>query len=140
MDINTLFPSDYLKAADFPSPRVLTIRGIGVEEIGDEKTAKPVLHFMEEQRGLVLNKTNSGLIAHSLGNETDAWIGRQLELYKEPVSFQGRIVDAIRVRVAITAPTAQPAPVAATPAPTVRPAPAAAPAAQEAFVQDDINF
>jgi hypothetical protein len=128
-----MFPSDYLKAADFPTPKVLTIRGIGVEEIGDEKTAKPVLHFMEETRGLVLNKTNSGLIAHSMGNETDAWVGRQLELYKEPVSFQGRIVDAIRVRVQ-AAPVAQPAP------PQPVPQPVTQPAAAETFHNDPIEF
>lgn len=98
MNIDALFPSTYLKAADFPSPRVLTIRGIAVEDIGQDEQKKPVLYFVEEHRGLVLNKTNASMTAHLYGRETDQWVGKTLELHKEPVSLQGRVVDAIRVR------------------------------------------
>lgn len=100
MKIAELFPSNFLKADDIPSPRGFTIKAVGVEEVGPEKTRKPVLFLNEEKRGLVLNKTNSSIIAHVFGQETDLWIGKPVELYKEAVQFQGRVVDAIRVRMA----------------------------------------
>ncbi len=108
MNIAELFPSAYLKAADFPQPRVLTIATITVEEIGDEKQRKPVLHFAEGGPSLVLNKTNAQFLAHGYGTNTDAWIGRPIEARKEPVPFGGRIVDAIRVRGVAAAPVQQP--------------------------------
>jgi hypothetical protein len=107
MDINSLFPSNYLRADDFVQPRVFTIRGITVEEIGEERQKKPVLQFVEDPRGLVLNKTNAGMIAHSYGKDTDGWVTRQVELRAEPVAFQGRIVNSIRVRV-VQPPAASP--------------------------------
>jgi hypothetical protein len=66
---------------------------------GREKQEKIVVYFVEDPRGLPLNKTNFMLIIHSLGDDTDRWVGQKLELRAEPVSFQGRVVDAIRVRV-----------------------------------------
>jgi hypothetical protein len=145
MDINALFPSDYLKAADIVQPRVMTIRAIKLEEIGQDKTHKPVLFFNEETRGLVMNKTNGAMIAHNYSNETDSWLGKPVELHVEPVQFQGRVVDAIRVRIPTpAAQTVQPAqaqpaeaaaPVAAAP---VQTAPAAN--APEALFNDDVDF
>jgi len=99
MNIDQLFPSNYLRAEDVASPRVLTVRDIAVEELGDEKQKKPVLYFVEDARGLVLNKTNAQIVSHSLGKETGNWLGKKIELRAEPVPFQGRIVDSIRVRV-----------------------------------------
>ena len=99
MNINDLFPSKYLRAADVANPRVVTICNVTREEIGDDKQNKPVLYFFEDSRGMVLNKTNGQIIAHTLGEETEHWLQKKIELRSEPVSFQGRIVDSIRVRV-----------------------------------------
>jgi hypothetical protein len=142
MDINSLFPSDYLKAADIVQPRVMTIRAIKLEEIGQDKTHKPVLFFNEETRGLVMNKTNGAMIAHTYSNETDSWLGKHVELHVEPVQFQGRIVDAIRVRVPTqpVAPAAKPVPQAPeVPAQAVA-QPAAVQPTPEPFHNDDIDF
>lgn len=127
MNINEMFPGNYLKAADFPVPRVMTIKAVTIETIGDEKTEKPVLHFFEAAQGLILNKTNASMLAHIYGNNTDAWLNRPIELHAEPVSFQGKIVNAIRVRMS-QQPVAQ---VQAAPvAPVMQPqAPAMQPAA-----------
>lgn len=121
MNINQMF-GDFLKAADIKGQRVMvTMESISIKKIGDDGEEKPVLRFIGKDKGLVLNKTNAGMIAHFYGPETDDWMGRQIGLHVEPVSFQGRIVDAIRVAVPQTANTqaAQPAttqPVAAQPA------------------------
>ena len=65
MNINELYPSDYLKAADITQPVVMTIRTVTQEEIGPDKTLKPVVFFNEKSRGLVLNKTNATMISHA---------------------------------------------------------------------------
>jgi hypothetical protein len=143
MDFNTLFPSNYLKAADATAPLVFTIKAIVLEEIGDEKTKKPVIFFFEETRGLVLNKTNGQLLAHCFGNDTDSWLNRQIELYSEPVQFQGRIVSAIRVRPPQQA-APPPQPIAAVQQPQAAPQPVAAvqqpQAAPQPVTEADIDY
>jgi len=110
-NINSLFPSKWLKAADLPQGgQTVTIASLSLEEVEEGKEPKPVLHFHGARKGLVMNKTNALMIAHAYGDETDLWREKQIHLYSEPVSFQGKIVDAIRVRaVQPTAPAAAPA-------------------------------
>lgn len=135
MDINSLFPSNYLKAADLGGQvRTVTIAGCAPEQLGQGEI-KPALQFQGVSKKLILNKTNGMLIAAAYGTETTAWTGRTLELYPEQVMFQGQVVPAIRVRVpAGSAPaTAAPAdPFANAPPPVPDPAqsPATPPPAQ----------
>jgi hypothetical protein len=75
----------------------LTIDAIQQEQIGGDD--KYVLYFLEEERGLALNKTNALAIADGYGKDTDEWSGRKVHLRKEKVAFQGGRVDAIRVSV-----------------------------------------
>jgi hypothetical protein len=65
-------------------------------------------------KGLVLNKTNSKVIATAYGDDSEAWQGKEIILFMALVDFRGDQVEAIRVRV--------PKPQAA---PAVRPAPPA---------------
>lgn len=161
MDINSLFPASFLKAADLQGqPRTATIDSCAPEQIGDTET-KPVLRFVGIQKGLVLNRTNAAVIAAAYGPETDHWRGRQITLFSMPVNYQGRMVDGIRVQAA----PQQPAPPAQQPAPapqpsmtpqqastawqapwestpqatTQQPAPAAAPPPQSAVPSDGVD-
>jgi len=99
MNINSAFPGNYLKAADLGGNgrRVtVTIESVEMEDIGD--TDKPVVYFKDKKKGLVLNKTNSNMIAEiAKSDETDDWAGVQITLYSTKTDFQGRRVDAIRV-------------------------------------------
>ena len=98
-NINNLFPSKWLKAQDLPAGGVtVTISNMVMEDVEQGKPPQPVLHFHGKDKGLVLNKTNAMLIAHTYGIESDAWVGKPIHLHKEPVQFQGRIVDAIRCK------------------------------------------
>jgi hypothetical protein len=98
MKVDNMFPSKYLRAADLPRPGMtLTIDAIQQEQIGGDD--KYVLYFLEEERGLALNKTNALAIADGYGKDTDEWSGRKIHLRKEKVAFQGGRVDAIRVSV-----------------------------------------
>lgn len=98
MRISSAFPASYLKAVDLQDRNVtVTIEKVVMEDIGGDH--KPVLYFRGTDRGLVLNKTNANNISYALGDETDNWIGREIILYPTIVDFQGRSVDAIRVKV-----------------------------------------
>jgi len=97
MRISEAFPSQYLKAADLQKRTIrVVIDRVTTEDIGSDN--KPVLYFQGEEKGLVLNKTNSNNIAYLFGDETDDWTGRDIELFPTIVDFQGRPVEAIRVR------------------------------------------
>ena len=103
MKISQAFPSKYLKAADISgkTPHVF-IASIRMEDIGDDDQ-KPVLYFEGKDKGIVLNKTNATNITVAYGDDTDNWIGKEIILFTAWVDFQGKSVEAIRVR-----PPAQP--------------------------------
>lgn len=99
MDINDLFPSKYLKAADLKrKARQVVITEVAPEVMSDGQP-KPLVGFSGLDKGLVCNKTNSMLLASNFGSETNGWIGQTIELYPVKVPVQGEIKDGIRVRV-----------------------------------------
>ena len=119
MNINDAFPSNYIKANDLRGQAVLVqISDVVYEDIGSDR--KPVMYFAGKDKGLVLNKTNSLMVASKHGPETDGWIGAQVELYPDKTQFQGQMVDCLRVRI--------PIPPAAPPAPALQPPADSAPA------------
>ena len=97
MKVSDAFPSKYLKADDLGNQRIaLTVMAITMEDIGD-KEFKLVMRFMGKDKGMVLNKTNATICSSVWGDETDAWQGKQLEVYAQPVMFQGRQVMGLAV-------------------------------------------
>ena len=125
MRISEAYPSKYLKAADLDGQdRAVSIRACIQEELGQgvEMETKPVLYFDGGQKGLVLNKTNAQAIADDYGDDTEAWAGREIVLFIQKVTFQGKLMPAIRVRTQATPqPAVQHAP--APPAPETDGAP-----------------
>lgn len=100
MNINDAFPSKYLKASDLQGGQpTVTISHLTVEEVGDNEK-KPVVHFVGKEKGIVLNKTNATNIGDAYGPDTDDWTGKRVTLFATWVDFQGRSVEAIRVRPA----------------------------------------
>jgi len=96
MDINSVFPSKYLKAADLKGHEVLvTIDHVKIEDVGDGE--KPVLYFQGKERGVVLNKTNAKAIAALFSDETDSWIGMRVIFKPDLDRFQGDLVKCVRV-------------------------------------------
>jgi hypothetical protein len=55
---------------------------------------------LEMQGGgtLSLNQTNLRTIANAWGNETNDWIGKELEMYVGKVNYQGQDMDSVLVR------------------------------------------
>ena len=101
MDINAAFPSQYLKAADLQGREVTVVMSrVVMEKVGQDQ--KPVLYFQGKERGVALNKTNSMTIASAYGTNTDGWGGHQVVLFPAWVDYQGKQVQAIRIRPAFS--------------------------------------
>lgn len=99
MNINQVFPSKYIAAADLNGQQVaVTIERVAMEPVAQNEPPKPVLYFQGKKKGMVLNKTNAANIATMYGPETDGWIGKAITLFSTFVDFQGRSVEAIRIK------------------------------------------
>lgn len=103
MRVELMFPSKYLRAADFKGKDVsMTISGVDSDELrmkDNSKEMKYIVHFDETDKMLVLNKTNAYAIADSL-DELDAlkWIGHKITLFPTTCPCFGKTVDCIRVK------------------------------------------
>jgi hypothetical protein len=88
MNIDDLFPSRWLRAADLAGDVAGTIVGVDQQEVGEDER-KPVVTFREQHlRPLVLNKTNAHSMAHALGTtDTRGWIGKQITLFAATTDF-----------------------------------------------------
>jgi hypothetical protein len=90
--------SSYLKAEDIGTDMpTFTMTSADVKTF-DDGSAKVVVEFSETDKILPLNKTNATAIADLYGLDTDAWVNRQIMLFTMPVEFNGKMVQAIRVR------------------------------------------
>lgn len=98
MRISAAFPSEFLKAADLQGKTVsVKISHVEMREVGGE--AKPVLFFVGKEKGMVLNKTNAGVIASVYGDDTDDWGDGEVSLFEAMVDFQGKTAPALRIRI-----------------------------------------
>jgi hypothetical protein len=118
MNIDSAFPSSYLKASDLGQNQpVVTIDRVEVEPVGRDKEMKPIIYFTGKEKGLVLNKTNSRKIADLTGSkDTDDWSGCQIRLYATETEFAGETVECIRVKAAGKVEVAKPKPEPVAPA------------------------
>jgi len=100
--IDDAFPSKYLKASDLPEEGALTltIEKVTIEEIGPNRDRKPVIHFYDNDKSFVCNKTNANTIAKVTGSrDFDDWGKKTISLGRAEVEFGGDMVEAIRVRI-----------------------------------------
>lgn len=102
MNVYDLFPTRFVAAADLNGKQfTLTIRSVTLEDMQshDQKTVtKPCLWFSNATKGMVLNKTNTMIIADLYGPETDAWAGKRITIYATKVRAFGKLEEAVRVR------------------------------------------
>jgi hypothetical protein len=104
MHVDLMFPSRYLKAADFEGKTVaLTISEVirdKVQMATGQKAEKYILRFKETDKELILNKTNAKAVAKLL-HEPKAvnWIGERIILKPTTCEAFGEIVDCIRVDI-----------------------------------------
>jgi len=111
MHIDQAFPSNFIKASDLQGREVsVVISGADVEKIGNGNDQKLVLKFKGKSKGMICNRTNANRIAYSYGNDTDGWIGKEIILFPDMVDFQGRMVEAVRVKAPAKKPNGTPKP------------------------------
>ena len=97
MNINSAFPSTYVKASDLQGRDVtLKIDRVVMEKVGED--TKPVLYFQGTPKGMVLNKTNANRIADMYGFDTDRWLTQSISIFPTECDLRGDIVQCIRVR------------------------------------------
>jgi hypothetical protein len=97
MRVSDAYPSNYLKASDLQDRNIMVkIDRVEIEKIGEDR--KPVVYFQGKSKGLVANKTNCNAIAAVYGDEMDDWAGCELVLFSVMTDYQGKSVEAIRVR------------------------------------------
>ena len=95
MRSDAAFPSRFIKALDVPKPRRVIIDQLSPEKLNGEE--KHVLSFQNEQKLLVLNRTNWEAIEDLFG-DSDDWPGQTIELYADRTTYQGKRVPCVRVR------------------------------------------
>jgi hypothetical protein len=126
MKFGELNPGKYLGKVDFPGPgKLVTIKGYTQENVAMDnqpKEIKPIIHFFEMDRGMVLNPTNQQLLMAALAMTDDTDIneslGKKIVVFVDPtISFGGQIRGGLRIRAprnpapqAIAPPLPDPAP------------------------------
>jgi hypothetical protein len=97
MDIVDEFPGEFFRATDLSGKRLpLTIAGVEKREMRDGKM-KPVVVFVEDPRGLVLNVENRSALIDRFGRETDGWVGKQVTLLARRVRGPNGPTQGIRL-------------------------------------------
>jgi hypothetical protein len=98
------FPSKYLKSSDVKAKqKIATISHLETEAVGQDKREKPVLHFEDGLKPMVVNRTNFEELEAAFG-DSDAWPGHKVKIFCAPTSYQGKRVDGIRVQPIVPKP------------------------------------
>ena len=97
--------TDYFGGQDLPNLQakmMVTIKSYSVENIRNQSgTAKKgVLHFNENIKPWIVNKTKLKPIVNKYGIETDNWIGKKITLYFDPlVKFGKDVTGGVRCEI-----------------------------------------
>lgn len=98
MRVSDAFPSDYLRATDLQGRNIL-VKIDRVEFVEMNKERKLALFFIGKDKGMILNKTNANAISAAYGDDTDDWRDQEIMLFMAMVDFQGKTVEALRVKI-----------------------------------------
>lgn len=104
MHVDLMFPSRYLRAADFEGKSVsLTIAEVlrdKVQMATGQKAEKYILRFRETEKQLVLNRTNAKAVAKVLSEpKAINWPGERIILKPSSCEAFGEQVACIRVEM-----------------------------------------
>ena len=92
--------SRFLKAADLQREKKFRIKSVTEEWVGaEQKEKKLVVWFTNDERGLVLNKTNNRTLRGAFGDACDGWKGKIVVVFPTQDEFRGRMVPVLRVRI-----------------------------------------
>jgi hypothetical protein len=93
--------SRFFKASDLTQEKKLRIKEVTEELIGTghDKEKKLVVWFTNDERGLVLNKTNNRTIRGAFSDPVEGWKGKIIILFPTMDDFRGKMTPALRVRI-----------------------------------------
>ena len=94
------FPSKFLKADDIAVSQDVEIKRVAFETVGagQRQERKLVVHFVELEKGLVLNLINADTIAEITGSDDyESWGGHRITLFPTKTEFQGKRVPCLRI-------------------------------------------
>jgi hypothetical protein len=94
------FPSKWFKASDIPDAGMpVKIDHVTRERVGTEQELKPIVHFANQTKALVLNVSNFDCIEAALNEaDTNRWAGKVVELFATETRFGGKTMPCVRVR------------------------------------------
>jgi len=88
--------SKYLKSEQLGNRRVTCTIETLSEAIFEDGN-KPILHFVGKSKGLVCNTTKLTVLASLYGDDMQGWLGKQIVLAPDQVSYQGKMYACITV-------------------------------------------
>ena len=93
--------SKFLRAEDLDREKKFRIKTVTEEEVGEgrDKEKKLTVWFTNDERGLVLNRTNNRVIRGAFGDDTANWSGKIIVVFPSMAEFRGKMVPALRVRI-----------------------------------------
>jgi hypothetical protein len=93
--------SKYLKAEGFKQDKKFRIKASTPEvfERDGKSEKKLVLWFTNDERGLILNKTNLRTLKGAFGDDTAGWIGKVIVVFPMMTDVRGKMTPALRVRI-----------------------------------------
>lgn len=100
MDVSSFMGGNFLTHLDLPQPnQVWSIGTVDQQLVGQGKTAeqKICITFGEHHKPLAMNKTNLKRIAALYSTDANAWIGKQLLVYRSRTTFGNETVLCVRV-------------------------------------------
>jgi len=95
---------DYLGAYSLNpgEEKTLTIAKVVRETVkgsGGKKQECTVLHFVEKEKPMIVNRLNSKIITKIYGTPyIEDWIGKKIKIYADMVEAFGDMVEALRIR------------------------------------------
>lgn len=89
--------SKYLRAEDLDREKKFRIKAVTEEEVGEgrDKEKKLTVWFTNDERGLVLNRTNNRTIRGAFGDPVQGWPGKILVVFPTLSEFRGKMVPAV---------------------------------------------
>lgn len=113
MKISELFPRKYATGEDLAGKTpTLIISRVVLESMhpqpGKPAENKPVIYFEKATKGIILTAPLARQLAALLGDDTEKWTGKRVQLFTEAIRVAGQERTAIRARQAPNGPTETP--------------------------------
>ena len=97
MNVLEMYRSNYMKSDSLNGQAFcFTITDCSAEKVG-EGEKRLVLAFLEVSSLMILDRTNTNMLAELYGQETSEWIGKVIKLAPSTTLFLGQVVKYVRI-------------------------------------------